>query len=141
LSIATRAASKRETILTLRGEIDYETAQELRSAISEELRREGIEELVVSLAEVTFLDSTGIGTLVVAVRICSAVGVRLRVRDANPLVQRLFTVVGVARALGAEEPVEAARATNGTRPHNGTNGTKLPSPGKPKQAREYSMEH
>jgi anti-anti-sigma factor len=144
LSIVTHAASKRQTTITLRGEIDYESAQELRSTISEALRRDGIGEIVVSLAEVTFLDSTGIGTLVVAVRICTEVGVGLRVRDANPLIRRLFTVVGVAAALGLDEAVEAgARPTNGSHaPINGTNGAngaKVPAARK-KQPRAYSME-
>jgi anti-anti-sigma factor len=127
-----------ETIITLRGEIDYETAQELRTAISEALQREGISGITVSLANVTFLDSTGIGTLVVAVRICSELGVRLRVRDANPMIQRLFTVVGVAGALGVPEAIEA-RPANGARTHTGVHGAKAPMPRKP--VRAYSMEH
>jgi len=54
----------------------------------------------VDLSGVTFLDSTGVGTLVVAARICAEVSVRFRVVDPNPFIAKLFTVVGVAEVLG-----------------------------------------
>jgi len=114
LSIETSVVNGRETVLTLRGEVDYETAQDLRTAISEALRREGVQVIAVNLARVTFLDSTGIGTLVVAGRICSELGVAVHVRDANPFIRRLFTVVGVAGALGIDEmAAPVAKPTNG----------------------------
>jgi anti-anti-sigma factor len=108
LSIETRALGGRELLIALRGEVDYETAMELRGAISRALQETGLRNLVVSLAGVTFIDSIGIGTLVVAHRICSQVGVTLRVRDPNPFIGRLFTVTGVAAALGLPEVAEPA---------------------------------
>jgi anti-sigma B factor antagonist len=79
LSIETRPSDQREAVLSLSGEIDYETAQELRTAVSSVLDG-NIDTLVVDLAGVTFLDSTGIGTLVVAKRICHSMGVKLHIR-------------------------------------------------------------
>lgn len=99
LSIDTRAQGQREILLTLTGELDYASALELRAAINAALDGK-VESIVVSLAGVTFLDSTGIGTLVVARRICSDMRVALRVSDANPFITRLFAVVGVSEALG-----------------------------------------
>jgi anti-anti-sigma factor len=49
---------------------------------------------------VTFLDSTGVGTLVVAARICQDLAVEFRVYAPNPFIAKLFTVVGVAEMLG-----------------------------------------
>lgn len=99
LSIDTRALSQRAILLTLTGELDYASAQHLRTAVTNALQ-DDIDEIVVSLAGVTFVDSTGIGTLVVARRICGDVRVNLRVRDASPFIARLFAVVGVSEALG-----------------------------------------
>jgi anti-anti-sigma factor len=115
LSIETRGSGSRGLLIVLRGELDYESALELRAAISRVLEQDGVRNLVVSLAGVTFIDSTGIGTLVVAHRICTDVGVTLRVRDANPFIGRLFTVLGVASALGLPE-VGEPRLLPGQRP-------------------------
>ncbi|MBT8226623.1 MAG: STAS domain-containing protein [Dactylosporangium sp.] len=99
LSIDTCALSQRAILLTLAGELDYVSAQHLRTAVTEAITGD-IHEIVISLADVTFVDSTGIGTLVVARRICGDMRVNLRVRDASPFIARLFAVVGVAEALG-----------------------------------------
>jgi anti-anti-sigma factor len=103
LTIETSTINRRAVLLTLRGEIDYASAQDLRSAITTAIAG-SIDRLVISMAGVTFLDSTGIGTLVVARRICDGVRVRLEVRDANPFIARLFEVVGVAEMLGVTAP-------------------------------------
>ncbi len=99
LSIDTRALSQREILLTLTGELDYASAQQLRAAVTAALDGE-TDTIVISLVGVTFIDSTGIGTLVVARRICNDMRVTLRVSDASPFITRLFAVVGVSEALG-----------------------------------------
>jgi anti-sigma B factor antagonist len=115
LSIENRGLGSRGLLIALAGELDYESSLELRSAISGILAQHSVRDLVISLAGVTFIDSTGIGTLVVAHRICAEVGVKLQVRDANPFIGRLFTVLGVAGALGLPE-VEEPRLLPGQRP-------------------------
>ena len=101
LSIDTRAVSKREILLTLTGELDYASAQQLRTAITAVLDGKA-DSIVISLDGVTFVDSTGIGTLVVARRICNDMRVAFRVSDASPFITRLFAVVGVSEALGLD---------------------------------------
>jgi anti-anti-sigma factor len=103
LSIEQLPNGKREVRLVLRGDIDYETAQHLRASVSSALDAK-VDSIVVDLAGVTFLDSTGIGTLVVARRICHDLGVVLRVQQTSPFIARLFAVVGVADVLGVPEP-------------------------------------
>jgi anti-sigma B factor antagonist len=100
LSIETRRRDERESVIALHGEFDYATAQEVRGAISAVLGPRDIDVIVVDLAGVTFLDSTGVGTLVVARRICADFNVEFRVSDPNPFISKLFTVVGVAEILG-----------------------------------------
>lgn len=106
LSIETRRPSERHVELVLSGEIDYATSMEFRAAMTAVL--DGITTVViVDLAGVTFLDSTGVGTLVVARRICADVGVSLLIREVNPFVARLLGVVGVAGTLGVDVPAGA----------------------------------
>jgi anti-sigma B factor antagonist len=106
LSIDTRPTNQRELLLSLRGEIDYESAQELRAAVTSAVNR-NVDTIVINLADVTFIDSTGIGTLVVARRICHGCGVNLHIQEANPFIARLFAVVGVSDVLGVPVPAGA----------------------------------
>jgi anti-sigma B factor antagonist len=104
LSIETATHSDRTTVIELHGEFDYATAQQFREHVSALLRRGGTKAIVVDLAKVSFLDSTGVGTLVVASRICSDCTVRLLLRNVNPFIARLFAVLGVAEILGVPAP-------------------------------------
>jgi anti-anti-sigma factor len=87
-------------VITLYGEVDYATALEFRGTMSALLSTGNVDTIIVDLCGVTFLDSTGLGTLVVAARICDELKVQFQVSNANPFVAKLFTVVGVADALG-----------------------------------------
>jgi anti-anti-sigma factor len=69
---------------------------------------------VVDLKEVSFLDSTGVGTLVVASRICADFGVTMLLRDVNPFIARLFAVLGVSDILGVPEPAGLVTPRRGT---------------------------
>jgi anti-anti-sigma factor len=100
LSIQTRRQGDRETVIALHGEVDYATALDLRAAISATLSAGDVETIIIDLAGVTFLDSTGVGTLVVAARICADLTVGFRAFEPNPFIVKLFTVVGVAEMLG-----------------------------------------
>jgi anti-sigma B factor antagonist len=100
LSIQTRRQDQRETVIVLHGEVDYATALDLRAAISATLSAGDVDRIIVDLAGVTFLDSTGVGTLVVAARICDDLTVEFRIYEPNPFIAKLFTVVGVAEMLG-----------------------------------------
>jgi anti-sigma B factor antagonist len=100
LSIQTRRQGARETVIVLHGEVDYATALDLRAAISATISAGDVDMITLDLAGVTLLDSTGVGTLVVARRICDDLQIGFRVCDPNPFVAKLFTVVGVAEVLG-----------------------------------------
>ena len=104
LLIETRRLHERETLLTLSGEIDYETAQDLRTAVTSALAGR-VDTLVINLAGVVFLDSTGIGTLVVAKRICHGMGVTVHLRQPSPFIVQLFSVLGVTDILGVRAAV------------------------------------
>jgi anti-sigma B factor antagonist len=104
LSIKTFAQADRTFVIALRGEVDYTTAQQFREEVSALLRSAAARILVIDLKEVSFLDSTGVGTLVVASRICADCGVTMLLRDVNPFIARLFTVLGVSDVLGVPAP-------------------------------------
>jgi len=89
--------------VTLTGEVDCATAPELREAINEVLCQRNPATIYVDVANITLLDSTGIGTIVVAHRIARELCVDLVVVNPNRFVARLFGVLGVADLLGVSD--------------------------------------
>ncbi|WP_018351109.1 STAS domain-containing protein [Longispora albida] len=85
----------RQVLITVQGEIDYATAPDLRTSISEAIDQLSPARIRVDLARVTLLDSTGIGILVVAYRISRQLGIEFTVHNQNPLVDRVLAAVGV----------------------------------------------
>ena len=62
-------------------------------------RRQG-HAVALDLAEVTFMDSTGLTTLMDAQRAAESNGWRFEIRRTSPAVRRVFDLAGVARLLG-----------------------------------------
>jgi anti-anti-sigma factor len=116
LSIEASAQDDRTYVVALNGEVDYDTAQEFREAVSSALHAANVHAIVVDLGGVTFLDSTGVGTLVVASRICAELGVRLQVCNVHPFIARLFAVLGVSETLGVGRPAGAITPRRVPRP-------------------------
>src|SRR5919198_1320126 len=103
LLINTSELADRCVRVTLTGEVDCATAPEVREAINDVLCRRNPSTIYVDIAGITLLDSTGIGTLVVAHRIARDLCVELVVVNPNRFVARLFGVLGVADLLGVTD--------------------------------------
>lgn len=108
LSIETGTTENGIVTVELAGEVDYATAPQIRETITTALEAGGVTAIRVDVAKVTVLDSTGIGTIVVAYRIAREMGVELAVVNPNRFITRLFTVVGAEELL--EEPTETFSA-------------------------------
>ena len=84
-----------------RGELDLATAPELESKVLEAIR-EGGRRVVVDLRELTFMDSTGVRTIVAAHQTAEESGSELAVvrppRDSS--VARVIEISGIGDALG-----------------------------------------
>ncbi|TNM70246.1 STAS domain-containing protein [Streptomyces sp. NP160] len=94
-------------VMTLVGDLDIYSAPRLRSATDRALPLpdgpdgpDGVRartDVVVDLAAVPFVDSSGLGALLLTLRRTTALGGRLAVVGASEQVSRLFTVTGVSR--------------------------------------------
>jgi anti-anti-sigma factor len=91
------------------GQLDMETAPRLRAAI-DGLLESGERRIVVDLGRLTFCDSIGLSTLVVAHRSCVERGGYLRLARPAPFLLNLLTVVGVRESVEVYDSVEAACA-------------------------------
>ena len=85
-------------VLSLRGEIDASTAPRLGSRLFG-LADEGIKGVIVDLSEVTFMDSTGIGVLLNALRHYASRHMKMVLVCPTEQVMRPFEITGLARHL------------------------------------------
>ncbi|HEX6022079.1 MAG TPA: STAS domain-containing protein [Solirubrobacter sp.] len=83
--------------LVIHGELDIATAPELVDLL-ERLRRHG-HAVTLDLAEVTFMDSTGLTTIMDAHTQAIEDGWSFSVSRASPAVRRVFDLAGVGRIL------------------------------------------
>ena len=83
-----------------KGEVDVSNADVLRTAVSALIERDGIQRVEVDLAEVPYIDSTGIGVLVGAKHRAAEVGKHMQAVNAQPNVARIFGMLGVDEIVG-----------------------------------------
>jgi anti-anti-sigma factor len=90
-----------EVTVFLRGELDCATEIPLTRLLSGVVRR-GFPLVTVDLAEVTFLDSSGLRCLLQAAQDAAARGTRLVTVHATGTVRRVFAIAGLERELLGE---------------------------------------
>jgi anti-anti-sigma factor len=100
LRIAVEPAGHDEVVVVVGGELDCATADQLRAALTTLLNRGDLHAIGLDLRGLDFIDSTGIGTLVVAQRISAQVGVRFRLTAVSAFATRVLGVLGVDVLLG-----------------------------------------
>lgn len=94
-------------VVAAAGELHMSTAPTLRAHISAALQ-DGASRLVVDLTAVQFIDSTGLGVLLSALRDVEREGGDMAVVCSNPTVLRLFTITGTDLTLGVQPDRESA---------------------------------
>ncbi|HEX2772564.1 MAG TPA: STAS domain-containing protein [Micromonosporaceae bacterium] len=108
LSLATRTVDE-HTVLEVGGEVDVYTAPRLRERLVE-LIDAGGRDVIVDLGRVDFLDSTGLGVLVGALkRLRSAGGTFALVCNKEPLL-KIFRITALDQVFPLYPSVEAAIA-------------------------------
>ena len=86
------------TILRVAGEIDMATCPDLRQQIVGQIQQ-GNTQLVIDLASVDFIDSTGLGVLIGGLKRARSQGGDLRVSGVHGRIERLFELTGLGDVL------------------------------------------
>lgn len=103
LSINVNAdAAQNASVVAVCGEVDVSNADQLRSAI-DTCFDGGAFSVVVDLAEVPYIDSTGIGVLVGAAHRAAEKSVRFEVVRPQKNVERVLGLLGVSADLNVRE--------------------------------------
>ncbi|MFB6393208.1 STAS domain-containing protein [Polymorphospora lycopeni] len=100
LDVRTESAGDGRVVVRVRGYVDLETEERLGQELTTALSRPGVTEVTVDLAEVPFLDSSGVRVLLDGRSTALARGAALAVRDPQPVVDRVLRITGVAELLG-----------------------------------------
>ena len=90
------------TTITLVGELDPATAPQLDAAVDQVLQREGLERVVLDLAGLTFLDSSGLRVFVTAREALSTRGAELVLSRPSANTQRLLDITGLGEIISVE---------------------------------------
>jgi anti-sigma B factor antagonist len=90
--------------IQLRGEIDVDTAHEVREAIAALLAKSRPSRIELNLRLVGFIDSVGISALVSGRQTAEVSGVKLVVTEPSRFVHRQLWVTGLLGLFGAPEP-------------------------------------
>jgi anti-sigma B factor antagonist len=90
-----------------RGELDVATASRLEAAL-DPLVDSGASLIALDLSEVSFLDSSGLRTIVRTATALEDAGGRLVIDGVSPAVSRVLEVTGLLERLRADAPADGA---------------------------------
>lgn len=96
LSIVEDADIDDRALLLVSGSIDLQSRERLLAAGRESLSRDDVDGLILDLADVSFIDSTGIGAFVELSRDAEDRGASFSIRNPSPRVARLVELVGLS---------------------------------------------
>lgn len=82
------------TIIEVDGDLDSDSAPQLRATLARELDNE--QTVIVDLTRCPFLDSVGIGVLVYGWKTADVHGDRFYLRNVGPYAQRVLDLVGLS---------------------------------------------
>ncbi|MEV4683084.1 STAS domain-containing protein [Streptomyces kurssanovii] len=104
------AARRGDTVvLSLSGELDHDTADPLREAIEEHLRK-GAKRILVDCAGLDFCDSTGLNVLLHGRLAAQETDARVELAGMRPPVARMFEITGAHAVFRVHAGVDEALA-------------------------------
>ncbi|MDN8587874.1 anti-sigma F factor antagonist [Paenibacillus sp. 11B] len=86
-------------IVRLSGELDHHTADMIRMQMDEAIQRRQCEHLVLSLKDLQFMDSSGLGVILGRYKLIKNKGGKMVVCDVNPPVYRLLEMSGLFKIM------------------------------------------
>jgi anti-sigma B factor antagonist len=87
-------------IIDVRGELDVTTVSAFRTVLVDTITRERPASVIVDMLHVSFMDSTGIGALVIGYNAARELGAKFMVRNPSPFVFRQLHITGLTEVFG-----------------------------------------
>ena len=108
-SLDVTVIDERTALVGVHGSVDLTSAPDLRNRLAE-LIDDGILCIIVDLTTTDFLDSTGLGALVAALKRLRMKDGEIRVVCTSGHVRKVFEITSLDRVFPMHDTVEAARA-------------------------------
>lgn len=106
-AVSAQGSGENTAILTIQGEVDVYTAPRLREEIHRRLDA-GDNKIVVDLTDVAYMDSTGLGVLIGALKRARESRGELIVASPNARISRILDVTGLNRIFNVQPQVSDA---------------------------------
>jgi anti-anti-sigma factor len=99
-------------VLSVQGEIDVYTSPKVKEAIGN-LIEQSKYNIVVNLEEVRYIDSTGLGVLIGALKRLREHNGNISLVCSNPQIKKIFQITGLVKIFGIFKSEEEAQANLG----------------------------
>ena len=104
MQIATTPGSDRY-IVTVSGEVDLATSPDLDAAVIAGLES-GTNSVIIDLTDVSFMDSSGLGVIVRALKRCREAEIELDLVITNDRVLKVFGITGLDQVIPIHDSIE-----------------------------------
>jgi anti-sigma B factor antagonist len=104
MQIATTPGSDRY-IVTVSGEVDLATSPDLDAAVIAGLES-GTDSVIIDLTDVSFMDSSGLGVIVRALKRCREAEIELDLVISNDRVLKVFGITGLDQVIPIHDSIE-----------------------------------
>lgn len=95
-------------VVTLVGELDHHSAEEVRVKIDDRISRENIRKLVLDFSGVTFMDSSGIGVIIGRYKKISMRSGEVNIISVSKSIKRVFELSGIFKIIKYYENLDEA---------------------------------
>jgi stage II sporulation protein AA (anti-sigma F factor antagonist) len=93
---------RRVLIVRLKGELDHHSADAVKARMEEAISKEEIRHIILSLKDLTFMDSSGLGVILGRYKQISGKGGKMVVCEVSPSVYRLFQLSGLFKIISIQ---------------------------------------
>ena len=97
-------------IVSLMGELDHHSAEEVRVKIDDRIDRDNIKKVIMNFKEVTFMDSSGIGVVIGRLKKINNRDGKVCITNINKRVDKVFTLSGLYKIITVYNNVNEALA-------------------------------
>ncbi len=89
----------RALVASLSGELDHHNAARVRGELESRFAAAGLQNLIFDLAELSFMDSSGLGILIGRFKTVSALGGEVRIAAPSEQAERLLRLAGIHKII------------------------------------------
>lgn len=107
MKIAVRSLDDATSVIELNGEIDVYTSPKVKDAVGS-LIDSGVYHIVIDLAHVRYIDSTGLGVLIGGLKRVREHGGSVNLVCDNPQIRKIFDITGLVKIFGIFDNEDAA---------------------------------